>query len=92
MLDVLRQRLSREEQEAYDMFDGRAMLASQFVVWPTIVAIACYFSGMTNTALIFAGVAAVALPILLVMGRKARILRESAERRYRAIVLGSDEP
>ena len=86
MLDILRQRLSEEEREQYDVYDGRASLASHFLVWPGILAIAFYYSGMLNTALIFAVVAALALPVMLFMARRARALRELAEERYEAIV------
>lgn len=91
MLDILRKRLSQEEQDRYDMFDGRAALASHFLVWPGILAIAFYYSGMTNTATIFAVVALVALPVMLVMARRARGLRELAEERYKAILNVEDD-
>ena len=86
MLDILRQRLSEEEREQYDSYDGRASLASHFLVWPGILAIAFYYSGMLNTALIFAIVAGLALPIMLIMARRARGMRELAEERYEAVV------
>ena len=91
MLDILRNRLSQEEQERYDMFDGRAAMASHFLVWPGILAVAFYYSGMINTATIFAVVAAVALPVMLVMARRARALRELAEKRYMAILNAEDD-
>ena len=86
MLDFLRQRLTPEEQEQFDTYDGRAALASHFLVWPSIIALALYASGMVNTAIVFAAVAAVALAVLLRMAKRARALREIAEERYRAII------
>lgn len=91
MLDVLRQRLTPEEREQFDTYDGRAALACHFLVWPTLLAIAFYFSGRFNTSLICAGVAAVALPVMLAMARRARALREIAEERYRAIMRAEQE-
>ena len=86
MFDVLRKRLSEEELEQYELYDSRASLASHFLVWPGILAIAFYFSGMRNTALIFAVIAGLALPFMLWMARRARGMRELAEERYEAIV------
>ena len=86
MLDVLRERLSAEEQELFDIYDGRAALACHFLVWPTLLAIAFYYSGRLQLALICLLIAGVALPIMLVMARRARGLRELAEERYRAIM------
>ncbi len=91
MLDILRQRLSEEEQDDYDRYDGRAALACHFMMWPLIAAIAFYYSRMTNTALIFLVIAAVALPVMLFNARRARGLRQLAEERYRAIMLGHDQ-
>ena len=86
MFDFLRQRLSEEEQEAYDRYDGRAALACHFLMWPLILAFAFYYSGLTRTALLFFSIAAVALPIMLLMARRARAIRELAEERYAAIM------
>ncbi len=86
MLDILRNRLSAEEQDAYDRFDGRAALACHFLMWPGILAVAFYASRMTNTALVFLTVAIVALPIMLWNAKRARELRDLAEKRYLAIM------
>ena len=86
LLDVLRQRLTAEEQELFDIYDGRAALACHFLVWPAILAVIFYYSGRLNLALICAAIAAVALPIMLAMARRARRLRELAEVRYRTIM------
>lgn len=91
MYDFLRQRLSPEEQEAYDRHDGRAAFACHFVMWPVILAIAFYASGMLNTALVFVVVALVALPAMLWNAKRARALRELADQRYRAIMDIQDE-
>ena len=86
MFDVLRQRLSEEEQEQYDRYDGRAALACHFLMWPLILAFAFYYSGLTRTALLFFAISAVALPIMLIMAKRARAIREMAEERYAAIM------
>ena len=86
MFDVLRQRLSEEEQEQYDRYDGRAALACHFLMWPLILAFAFYYSGLTRTALLFFAISAVALPIMLIMAKRARAIRELAEERYAAIM------
>ena len=91
MLDFLRQRLSPQEQEEFDKYDGRAALASHFLVWPSVLAIAFYASGLVNTALIFLVVAVVALAVLLRMAKRARAMRELAEKRYEALIGMEDE-
>lgn len=91
MLDFLRQRLTPEEQEQFDIYDGRAALASHFMVWPGIIAVALYASGLVNTAVMFAVVSVVGLAVLLRMAKRARALREIAEERYRAILGVEDD-
>lgn len=91
MLDFLRQRLTPEEQEQFDTYDGRAALASHFMVWPGIIAVALYASGLVNTAVMFAVVSVVGLAVLLRMAKRARALREIAEERYRAILGVEDD-
>lgn len=91
MLDFLRQRLSEEEREEFDKYDGRASLASHFLVWPGILALAFYAAGMVNTALIFLVVAVVALAVLLRMAKRARAMRELAEKRYETLIGMEDE-
>ena len=86
MFDFLRQRLSEEEQAQYDRYDGLAAFACHFLMWPLILAIAFYYSGLTGTAMLFFAVASIALPIMLVMAKRARAIRELAEERYAAIM------
>ena len=85
MLDFLRQQLTAEEQEQFDLYDSRAALASHFMVWPSVLSVAFYASGLVNTAGLFVGVAVVALAVLLRMAKRARTLRELAEQRYVAM-------
>lgn len=92
MHDAFRQRLSKDEQEAYDLFDSRASLASHFVVWPVIAAVISYSAGRPLGAMICFAIVLVAAPVMVIMGSRARRIRETAEARYLAIMDGDTKP
>lgn len=89
MDDVLRQRLSPEELEEYDTYDRRASTAAHFVVWPLIAAFILFAAGNGRYSMLCLGIALIAFPIVVLMGRRAGALRVLAEERYAAI-LGRD--
>lgn len=90
MDDVLRKRLSEQEQEEYDRFDRRAVIAGNFVVWPGIAGLVSYSASKYPSAIICLILVVVAMPLVIIMGRRARKLRELAESRY-AIIMGLTE-
>ncbi len=86
MDDVLRKRLSTEECENYDRYDRRASLAGHFVVWPAIMGLISYYGGKPFSPLICLAIVAVAFPVMVTMGNRAKKLRLIAENRYGAIM------
>ncbi len=90
MDDVLRKRLSEEELELYDTYDRRASIASHFVVWPLIAALVSYAAGRMHNVILCLVIAAIAFPVVVLMGRRAGALRVTAEQRYAAIMGRAD--
>jgi hypothetical protein len=88
MQDFLRDRLTEDEIETYETYDGLALLCSQFLVWPALVALICFGVGQTHIALVCVVIALIALPLMLVTGQKARAILKIAEERYIALVGG----
>ena len=86
MDDVLRKRLSPEEVEQYDKFDRRASIAGHFVVWPAIAGAISYSAGKVGSPWVCLVIVLVAFPIMVIMGKRAKQLRELAEQRYDAIM------
>ena len=86
MDDILRKRLSEQELELYDRFDGRAGIAGHFVVWPAIAGAISYSGSRYLPAMICLVIVLIAFPVLLIMGKKAKRLRELAENRYAGIM------
>jgi hypothetical protein len=90
MDEILRKRLSKEELEEYDRFDRRASAAGHFVVWPAIAGAISYSASRYPSAMVCLVLIIVAFPVMVIMGKRARKLRELAESRYSAI-MGYDE-
>lgn len=86
MDEVFRKRLSPEELEEYDKYDRRASIAGHFVVWPGIAGAISYATGRNGSALVCLILVVLAFPVIVIMGRRARKLRELAEQRYDAIM------
>lgn len=86
MDDVLRKRLSAEELQRYDKCDRWASFAAHLVVWPGFAAFAFFVAGNGPVSLACFTVAAVAFPVVVIMGRRAGALRVAAEERYAAIM------
>jgi len=86
MDDILRKRLSEQEIELYDRYDRRASIAGHFVVWPAIAGAISYSGSRYLPATICLVIVLVAFPVLLIMGKQARRLRELAESRYAGIM------
>lgn len=86
MDDILRKRLSKEEVEQYDLFDRRASMAAHFVVWPGIAGLVSYSASRIPSAILCLVIVLAAIPVMVIMGRHARKLRERAEGRYAAIM------
>ena len=86
MDDVLRKRLSEDELEKYDRYDRRAMIAGNFVVWPGIAGAISYSTDRYPSAILCLVIVVAAFPVMLIMGKQARRLRELAESRYAAIM------
>ena len=86
MDEVLRKRLSEPEQEQYDKFDRRAMIAANVVVWPAIAGLISYSTSRYPSALVCLALVVTAMPFVIIFGRRARKLRELAESRYTAIM------
>jgi hypothetical protein len=86
MDEVLRKRLSAEELDRYDTYDCWASFASHLLVWPGIAAFLLFAAGQPSYALGFFLVAALALPVVVIMGRRAGVLRVAAEDRFAAIM------
>ncbi|MFY0613234.1 MAG: hypothetical protein JXQ99_17005 [Hyphomicrobiaceae bacterium] len=86
MDDVLRKRLSPEELEQYDTFDRRASIAGHFVVWPAIAGAISYSAGKVGSPWLCLAIVLIAFPVMVIMGKRAKKLRELAERRYGAIM------
>ena len=86
MDDVLRKRLSSEELEQYDMFDRRASIAGHFVVWPAIAGAISYSAGKVGSSWLCLVIVLVAFPFMVIMGKRAKKLREMAEARFGAIM------
>ena len=89
MDEVLRKRLSSEEIDAYDACDRRASAAGHFVVWPTIAGVISYSGGRLGSALVCLAIVLAAFPFMVIMGKRARKLRERAEDRF-AATMGDD--
>ncbi|MCB1509888.1 MAG: hypothetical protein KDJ36_03215 [Hyphomicrobiaceae bacterium] len=86
MQDFLRDRLSKDEIERYELYDGLAVICTQFMVWPGLLGLICYASQMRSAAFVCWAIAAVALPLMLLTGQRARALLKVAEKRYLAIM------
>ena len=82
MQDVFREQLSEEELEQYDLFDSRAALFSSFVVWPGIAGLVSYAADKAHLALVCLVIVLCAVPLMLFFARRARRVREMAEKRY----------
>lgn len=91
MDEVLRKRLSKEELEQYDRFDRRAMLAGHFVTWPAIAGLISYSASRYASATLCLVIVVLAFPVMVIMGKRARKLRELAESRYSAIMGHGDK-
>ena len=74
MQDFLRDRLTAEELQTYETYDGLAVVCSQFLVWPALLALICYATGQTYIAIVCGVVALIALPLMLTTGQKARAI------------------
>ena len=88
MQDFLRDRLTPEELERYETYDGLAVVFTQFLIWPALLGLICYATGQTTIATICGGISLIALPLMLMIGRKARALLKVAEERYLSIMGG----
>ena len=86
MHEAFRQRLSADEAAQYDLYDGRASLFSHLVVWPGIAGVICYAAGQTTGAIICLASVLIATPLMIMMGRRAKHLRNVAEQRFLAIM------
>ena len=86
MDDVLRKRLSEEELKLYDTYDKRALIASHFVVWPLIAGRVSFAGGRMHNVIFCLAITAIAFPVVVIMGRRASVLRRTAEERYAAIM------
>lgn len=86
MDEVLRKRLSEEELQRYDTYDRRASIASHFVVWPLIAGLVSFAGGRVHNTVVCLVIAAIAFPIVVIMGRRAGAIRVTAEQRYAAIM------
>ncbi|HUS97537.1 MAG TPA: hypothetical protein VMX97_12425 [Hyphomicrobiaceae bacterium] len=86
MQDFLRDRLTNEEVERYEMYDGLAVIATQFLVWPALLGLMLSATGQTTAARVCWVIAIVALPLMLFLGRRARALLKVAEDRYLALM------
>ena len=94
MDEVLRRRLTEQEREEYDKYDRRAMIAANFVVWPGIAGLISYSASRYPSATVCLILVVCAMPFVIILGRRARTLRELAESRYAAIMGhgGTDSP
>jgi hypothetical protein len=90
MDDVLRKRLSEEELKLYDTYDQRASIASHFVVWPLIAGLVSFAADRMHNVILCLVIAAIAFPVVVIMGRRAGALRATAEQRYAAIMGRAD--
>ncbi len=91
MDEVLRKRLTPEEQAAYDVLDRRASFFSHLVVWPAIAAAVLYWADKAFYAALCFAVVVIAFPLVVRFGNQAGKLRKLAEDRYAAI-MGVDMP
>jgi len=86
--DFLRDRLTAEEREKYETYDGWAVVFSQFLVWPGLLGAICATTGQTTIAALCWAIAIVSLPLMLWIGGKARALLKVAEKRYLELMEG----
>lgn len=86
MQDFLKDRLTKEEVEQYELYDSLAVVCSQFLVWPALLGLICYATQMRSTAFVCWAISLVALPLMLLTGQRARALLKVAEKRYLAIM------